>query len=381
MHAGHATDYLHILVVKVVRACNLRCKYCYYINDDTRDYGSSMTVETVTALYERYRDYLSALGRQGAIVWHGGEPLMLGRRRFGAFMELQSETGLAPFIHNKLQTNALLIDDAWIDFLRRHDIGIGVSIDTDRSAHDANRVTPTGEGTYDQTVEALGRLRRAGVSTGVLSVADGVSDGRLAISSLRALGVSSADILLPMTNNARQRNPETAIDLEGLPEFLVDAFRAWVKGDDPSMRVRLFSSMILQAFGRRTTFLGTGGADMSSLAVIETDGTLCMDTEYSQLERFGIAEGYNTGLNVNDTDFSFARAEKLIKRFVAKVGGDRLPTDCQNCEVARLCGGGHPGSRYDDADHSHDHRSAHCKALYRLGRETLSYLNDPHPYL
>ncbi|WP_306028195.1 radical SAM protein [Stappia sp. MMSF_3263] len=381
MYPGHATDYLHILVVKVIRSCNLRCRYCYYINDDTRDYGSSMSVETVTALYERYRDYLSGLGREGAIVWHGGEPLMLGHARFARFMDLQEETGLAPFIHNRLQTNALLIDDAWIDFLHRYDIGIGVSIDTDQASHDANRVTPKGEGTYVQTVAALNRLREAGIGTGVLSVAAGSVDGRHAISSLRSLGVSSADILLPMTNNARQKNADTAVDLDALPDFLVDAFREWVKGDDPSMRIRLFSSMILQAFGRRTTFLGTGGADMSSLAVVETDGSLCMDTEYSQLERFRIAGGYSTGLNVKDDDFTFARAETLIKAFVSQVGGDRLPTACKSCEVAAVCGGGHPGSRYDDADDSHDHPSAHCMALYRLGQETLSYLKNPHPYL
>jgi uncharacterized protein len=381
MDSGHPTDYLHILVVKVVRACNLRCKYCYYINDDTEDYGRCMTVETVTALYERYRDYLSSLGRQGAIVWHGGEPLMLGRKRFSRFMDLQQETGLAPFLHNRLQTNALLIDAEWIDFLRRYNIGIGVSIDTDRATHDANRVTPNGEGTYDRTVAALGRLREAGISTGVLSVAADASDGRLAVSSLRALDVSSADFLLPMTNNARQRKADTAIDLQALPGFLTSAFREWVKGDDPSMRIRLFSSMILQALGRRTTFLGTGGADMSSLAVVETDGSICMDTEYSQLERFRIAEGYSTGLNVKDVDFTFERAEQLIKSLVSEFGGDRLPTECRDCEVAKLCGGGHPGSRYDSADDSHDHRSAHCAALYTLGKETMSYLRDPRPYI
>ena len=40
-----------LAVIKAVRACNLRCPYCYYINDDTPSYGKIIEEETLRRFY------------------------------------------------------------------------------------------------------------------------------------------------------------------------------------------------------------------------------------------------------------------------------------------------------------------------------------------
>jgi len=39
-----------------------------------------------------------------------------------------------------------------------------------------------------------------------------------------------------------------------------------------------------------------------------------------------------------------------------------------------VCRGGHPASRYDDADRSFDHRSAHCEAMFPISERVVDFL-------
>jgi uncharacterized protein len=248
------SSYIHTLVLKSIRACNLRCKYCYYINDETRDYGKIINDKVLISLYTKFSQYLNSLNRKGAIVWHGGEPLMLGKRRFKRFLALQREIDTQSRIRNTLQTNALLIDDDWIDIFRENSIGFGISLDSSREQHDLNRVTASGRATYDDTVRIIEKLN---LNFGILSVVGADIDGKAAIRNMRAKGITTVDFLLPMTNNARHR--VSPVNLEHLSQFLCDAFWEWVKDDDPSLAVRLFSSMLAKALGQRPNYLATGG--------------------------------------------------------------------------------------------------------------------------
>jgi uncharacterized protein len=369
------------LVVKVIRACNLRCSYCYYINSDTQNYGSLLPAAHVVRLYKAYAPYLRSRGERGVLIWHGGEPLLLGRRRFQELIGMQAEYFGPWSVVNVVQTNGTLVDSGWIEFFRAKSISVGLSLDADPAAHDRHRVTRAGRGTYGEVVRALRRLQRAGMPAGVLCVVEEARDGAAAIRLLRDLGVTSCDFLLPMTNHALQRR--RPVDLQALGVFLREAFREWVKDDDPSLQVRLFASMILGALGVPPVSLATGGADLGSMAVIEPDGEVCTDTEFGQIDRFGLGREYRLGLNVGDADFSFEEVERRLGRFCSERGLTALPSGCQPCLVKALCRGGHPGARFDDADGSYDHPSAHCPAMYALAEEVASYLEmkDLGPFM
>ena len=58
-----------------------------------------------------------------------------------------------------VQTNATLLDDEAVEFFRRHGVSVGISLDAASPAiADRTRKTWTGEGVYDQVVEAMARL-------------------------------------------------------------------------------------------------------------------------------------------------------------------------------------------------------------------------------
>lgn len=128
------------IILKVTRGCNISCTYCYVFHKD-KYRGEVMTLSTYEKLCERYFSE-SMYGSINApaesneslpleIVFHGGEPLSIGKQKMREFLiagnRLASE-------HNKivkysLQTNGLLIDDEWIDLLSQYDCGIGLSFD------------------------------------------------------------------------------------------------------------------------------------------------------------------------------------------------------------------------------------------------------------
>ncbi len=64
----------------------------------------------------------------------------------------------------------MLLTPEWCTFLKRWDVGLGVSIDGPRDLHDANRVTRSGKGTFERTLAGVRLLRREGVPFHVISV-------------------------------------------------------------------------------------------------------------------------------------------------------------------------------------------------------------------
>src|SRR5207248_1564342 len=73
-------------VLKVASRCNLNCAYCYVYNkgDETwRDRPVVMSDDVVEAAIDRIDAWCRGSGQTRVnVTFHGGEPLLAGRRRF-----------------------------------------------------------------------------------------------------------------------------------------------------------------------------------------------------------------------------------------------------------------------------------------------------------
>jgi uncharacterized protein len=92
-----------------------------------------------------------------------------------AFQTIDALKPAGVSVRHSFQTNGMLIDDAWCDFMLEAEIGIGVSIDGPKHLHDRNRLTRSGRGTFDRTIAGIRRLRRRGVPFHVISVLSSLS--------------------------------------------------------------------------------------------------------------------------------------------------------------------------------------------------------------
>ena len=72
------------LIIKVTNACNMRCRYCFI---EPSVFHKTMNVDTAQRVVRAFLD--SSYFKSVQFVWHGGEPLLRGRRFFERILEEQ----------------------------------------------------------------------------------------------------------------------------------------------------------------------------------------------------------------------------------------------------------------------------------------------------
>jgi uncharacterized protein len=135
--------------------CNFNCTYCY-LPEDMRRNGKTMSAEELCSALERLEQYFSSTLPEGArpqLIFHGSEPMVAkesvfeGIRRFGDRFSFG------------VQTNASLLDDEAISFLKEHRVGIGISLDAPTAdVADLTRKNWAGTGYFAQVVKVMEKL-------------------------------------------------------------------------------------------------------------------------------------------------------------------------------------------------------------------------------
>src|SRR5690554_2124277 len=122
-----------IIIRPVDEICNLSCTYC-----NSEVYGHSkpkMKIETLEEIISQTSKLDYHFIR---FTWHGGEPLVAGLPFFKKVVELQKKYLGGDFYlkkcENVIQTNGLLLNDEYIDFLFENNFHIAFSLD----GHDTN---------------------------------------------------------------------------------------------------------------------------------------------------------------------------------------------------------------------------------------------------
>lgn len=101
-----------LVMMLVTERCPLACSYC-----EMRRSGEDMPLELALLVMEEL-DFRLPEGRPILFVWHGGEPLLRGVEFFRCIHELQAPLRARRPIQNLLQTNGLLLDEGWFDFIQ-----------------------------------------------------------------------------------------------------------------------------------------------------------------------------------------------------------------------------------------------------------------------
>lgn len=164
----------HIMAKPTGSACNLECRYCYYL-EKARFTGAGLGSHKRLdgeRLEAFIRDYIASQDAEEiTFAWQGGEPTLLGTDYFREVVALQRRhCPPGKRIANALQTNGTLLDDAWCRFFKEHGFLIGLSIDGPAALHDAYRVDRGGRPTHARVMQGLGLLRQHGVEFNTLTV-------------------------------------------------------------------------------------------------------------------------------------------------------------------------------------------------------------------
>ncbi|SFD55907.1 cyclophane-forming radical SAM peptide maturase AmcB [Streptomyces aidingensis] len=197
----------HTVVLQPTSFCNLDCTYCYLPDRERR---STMTPDVAEAVVLSVSEITDAgPDRRVDVIWHAGEPLALGRRRFADLLESFEVLRQAGRVHHYVQTNATLITDSWCEFLTRYGFRVGVSIDGP-AALNVQRVDRAGRPTFSRTIRGIEHLRQAGIGFSGIAVvtADSITRPEPLLDFLARLGCHTAGLNIEEAegvNTARQQ--------------------------------------------------------------------------------------------------------------------------------------------------------------------------------
>jgi len=323
-------------------ACNLDCAYCFYREKvDLYPGGSFCMSEEVLDSYLR-QTIAAHQVPQVTIAWQGGEPTLMGLDFFRRAVELQDryrKPGMV--IENTLQTNGLLLDDEWCEFLRSRRFLIGLSLDGTREMHDAYRRDYQGNGTFDRVVAAARRLQQYGVEFNVLATIHAANADhplkfyRFFRDELRAQYLQLIPIVIPHPNSTNSPVTEHSVRPEQYGRFLIGIFDEWVRRDVGRMFVQFFDGVLasyLRGYSTLCVLQPTCGEGMA----LEHNGDL-----YS-CDHF-VDPPHLLGNLLSTPLVEMVASEQ--QRAFGRAKSDMLPRYCRECEFLFTCHGECPKNR------------------------------------
>ncbi|MBN1635447.1 MAG: radical SAM protein, partial [Deltaproteobacteria bacterium] len=148
----------------------MACSYCFYYEKAflfPQIKKHRMSEDTLECLI---RQAMQQSDRQMTFSWQGGEPTLMGLDFYRKATQLQQNYGRGHVIGNGFQTNGILIDNAWAQFLNRYQFLVGLSLDGPRHIHDYYRKMRDGKGSWSKVTDTARLLLDSDVSTNALVV-------------------------------------------------------------------------------------------------------------------------------------------------------------------------------------------------------------------
>ena len=355
-------------------------------------------------------------GRSISVVftWHGGEPTLLGQDFYRKAVELQQKYAKGKEIRNDLQTNGLLLDESWCEFLKGHDFRVGLSIDGPKEMHDFFRRSKDGSSSFDAAFQAARLLRQYGVRFGAMAVVNSVTARHpvevyrflteelgsqrvqwlpcVEPKTFRTIGPgrwNAAEMPIMGTAAARPGHSTSvvtdwSVDPDDWGEFLCRTFDLWRKDGMGKVRLNWFDSVVDQWMGRMPRICVFAEVCGRSLA-IEKDGSIyaCDHFVYPEYRRgnlagrsWGDAEGDSpifagtkTGTVPQIADMAYSPEQR---RFGCSKR-DTLPEYCKRCAYRFACNGGCMKDRFIKTPDGEPGLNYLCPGFRRF----LAYA-DPH---
>lgn len=330
-----------LFIIKPTAACNGACIYCSAYKHHP-DELKKMTPEEVTTLLLKIEEYIvEEKPRRAAILWHGGEPMVMGMDFYEKVLEvcagIEERTGVK--LQHMMQSNITLVTPEFAKLLKRllSKGRIGSSYDPIKNIRMLK-----GEGSYEEEWKRGKEILEAeGVGVGVVYVVHRESLGRAEeiYQGLLDLGLNGGVRFNPLYSAGLARdNRDLHITPREWGQFLLDLWEVWNK-EGRSLRVDPLKSWhnmaqggsvrITCAFSGRCTYNFTG---------IKADGTV-----------------YSCGRSMDEGLMPFGNL--FEKPLVEILRGEKrrvylnrkewlLQGECAGCRWWSFCHGGCPNDAY-----------------------------------
>lgn len=340
---------LYMMAKPAGPACNLSCRYCYYLEKSSLPGMSPQCMMSDEVLARFISSYIAAQsGPCVQFIWHGGEAMMRGIAFYERVMELQRRYAGGMEVVNSIQTNGTLLTDEWCRFLRRNGWLTGISIDGPQHIHDAYRYDRSGRGSFLRTLNGIRMLQRHGVEWNALATVNNlnVKEPEEFYTFFKDLGcryLQFTPIVERRTSSGNLADvaAQGEVTAESVTpaewgEFLCAVFDLWVRSDVGKVFVQLFDATLANWVGAAPG-LCTMGTVCGHAGVMEYNGDV-----YS-CDHFVFPQ-YRLGNVMHDSIVAMMGGEAQARFAAMKTGA--LPQKCRGCEYLFACNGECPKNRF-----------------------------------
>ncbi len=319
-----------LLIKPVSSACNLRCKYCFYLKtaslypSSTRSLMSDATLERVIS------QYLQFGFKESIFCWQGGEPTLAGLNFYKNVVELQKKCGTSgQVVGNALQTNGVLIDDEWSQFLSNYKFLVGLSLDGPKSVHDRFRKTAGGKSVWDKVMAAAASFKRHGVEYNILCVVSkaNINSAKKIYDFFIDNGFHDLQFVPALEFDERNQLASYCVTPAQYGRFLCELWETW--SVNPSLAsIRTFNAVLSHYMGLPSLEC-TYDKCCADYLLIEWNGNVYPCDFFVQRE-------WLLG-NTNSDTFSDLRLKRDNGFAMLK---QTLSSECAQCKWMELCHGG-----------------------------------------
>lgn len=373
---------MYVMLKPAGSLCNLRCKYCYYLEKNELYKDSRNHIITDELLEKFIKEYIEAQTMPEVLfTWHGGETLMRPVSFYKKALELQRVYGRGRRIDNCIQTNGTLITDEWCQFFKENNFLVGVSIDGPQEFHDEYRKTATGKPTFRQVMKGINLLNKHGVEWNALAVvndfnADYPLDFYHFFKEIGCHYIQFTPIVERIVDRADGltlapgmqeggRMADFSVTAEQWGDFLCAIFDEWVHHDVGNYYIQLFDATLANWVGQAPGIC-TMARECGHAGVMEFNGDV-----YS-CDHFVYPE-HKLGNLHSQTIYEMMNSPKQ-KEF-SKMKHLMLPQQCKECNFLFACHGECPKNRFVKDKYGNPGLNYLCSGYHKFFTHVAPYMD------
>ena len=347
--------------------CNLRCKYCYYLEKSELYPDESTFFMTDDLLEEFTRQYIeSQTTPEVLFTWHGGETLIRDIEFYKKALAFQRKHAGNRQIDNCLQTNGTLLSDEWCKFFSDNNFLIGISLDGSQHLHDKYRKTPNGSPSFDKVIKGVDLLKKHGVEFNIMGV---VNDYNVdyPLEFYRFFKAIDCHYIqfAPVVERINEELAPWSVPSEKWGDFLISIFDEWVRKDVGKIFIQYFDS-VLASWMNEPSGLCTLSKICGHAGVMEFNGDVyaCDHFVFPQYKLGNIKTNTLTEMMYSSRQIQFGK-DKYTK----------LPEQCNACEYLFACYGECPKNRILETETGEQGMNYLCKGYYKFFEHITPYMD------
>ena len=374
---------MYVILKPAGSLCNLRCKYCYYLEKDKLYKQCKNHVISDELLEKFIKEYIEAQTTpQVLFTWHGGETLMRPISFYKRALELQRIYGRGRQIDNCIQTNGTLLTDEWCQFFKDNNFLVGVSIDGPQEFHDEYRRTATNKPTFVKVMNGINLLNKHGVEWNALAVVNDynadyplefyrffkqIGCKYIQFSPIVERVVKREDglTLAPGMQGGDAGLADFSITPEQWGNFLCTIFDEWVHNDVGEYFVQLFDATLANWVGQAPGVCILA-EECGHAGVMEFNGDVysCDHFVYPEHLLGNLHTKTITEMMYSDQQNKFAKMKKQM-----------LPQQCKECKFLFACHGECPKNRFLNDKYGNYGLNYLCKGYRQFFEHVEPYMN------